>query len=393
MGAGLASEMSPKLLDLFCGAGGLTLGAHLAGFMTAAAIDYDQDLTSSFETNFPSAPLHHIDLSVVDAKAVAALAGRDVDGVIGGPPCQGFSEMGRRRIDDPRNELVCAFMRIVGAVRPKFFLMENVPGLGQERYGDTLARALEELPGRYTVLEPMELNAMDYGAATSRPRLVVVGYDPNRMACINARSFLEAATGAPTSVRDAIADLPEPEQSSDAGVGAYVAHKGISEYADIMRLPPPGNLGSDYARQLQAAGLVSGLAGTQHSHEVRERFARLRPGERDRVSRYPKLDWDRVSPVLRAGTGRDRGSYQAARPVHPSSPRVITVREAARLQGFPDWFQFSQARWHSHRMIGNSVSPIFAQALLAVVLAAVTDRRRNLCSSAAGRIVGTEGAA
>src|SRR5690606_13015912 len=123
----------------------------------------------------------------------------------------------------------------------------------------------------------------------------------------------------------------------------------------------PKDVGNEWSLILHdEQRLVSGFLGTKHTDEVRERFRRLGPGETDSVSRCVRLNPDGLCPTLRAGTGPDRGSYQALRPVHPYSPRVITPREAARLQGFPDWFLFHPTKWHSFRQIGNSVSPLLA---------------------------------
>lgn len=357
---------APELLDLYCGAGGLSLGAHLAGFHTKLAIDNDSDLTASFSRNFPNTPQLALDLSTISARAISVLAG-SVVGVVGGPPCQGFSDIGRRSAADPRNRLVISFMEIVKAVRPQFFLMENVPGLGSARYEALLDEALSRISRRYTVLPPLVLNAAHYGAATDRSRLVVFGYDPNYVAATSAYEVIAAArVGASTTVRDAISDLPTPTVGGSRAL-PYEQIAPLSKYARALRKGPPPGLGSAAARKLCRAGLVNGLESTVHSNEVATRFSELAQGERDSISRYPRLHWDRPAPVLRAGTGKDKGSFQAPRPVHPVEPRVISVREAARLQGFPDWFHFSSTKWHSHRMIGNSVSPIFARSVLSLV--------------------------
>jgi DNA (cytosine-5)-methyltransferase 1 len=117
-------------------------------------------------------------------------------------------------------------------------------------------------------------------------------------------------------------------------------------------------------RRLTSVGLAV------HSQKVVERFRRLQRGARDEVGRLPKLDPERKSPTLRAGTGRDHGSFTSARPVHYSSPRVIAVREAARLHGFPDWFGFHTTKWHGFRQVGNAVPPPLARAVASAVTAA-----------------------
>jgi DNA (cytosine-5)-methyltransferase 1 len=118
----------------------------------------------------------------------------------------------------------------------------------------------------------------------------------------------------------------------------------------------------------QEQRLTSGCIGTHHERSTIRRFEKLGPGNVDKVSRAIRLDAAGLCPTLRAGTDSERGSYQAVRPVHPTEPRVITPREAARLQGFPDWFRFAPTKWHSFRQIGNSVSPIVAEQILRVIL-------------------------
>ena len=112
---------------------------------------------------------------------------------------------------------------------------------------------------------------------------------------------------------------------------------------------------------------MSGFQSTTHTDAVVKRFRSLAPGGVDRISKMKRLDPNGLCPTIRAGTGSDKGSYQSVRPIHPSADRVITTREAARLQGFPDWFQFHPTKWHSFRQIGNSVSPIVAEAALSVM--------------------------
>lgn len=356
----------PSVVDLFCGSGGFSLGAHLAEFQVIASIDKDPILTSSYKSNFPNASLLHKDVSTLTAKEIAKELKApilSVDGVIGGPPCQGFSLMGRRDALDPRNELVAHFFRLVSEIKPKFFIMENVPGIiaGKSR------KALEDLLGKisgYTVIGPVAVDAHQLGAATKRKRIVVVGYKPAYFEAISEADIRALNVQKQFSVRDAISDLPSPKKE---GEGKYRRSSVLSEYAGRCRQAPPLGLGSKEGRLRLRKGIVSGLAPTEHASDVVKRFSLLMQGETDSVSRFPRLDWNKPSPTLRAGTGSDRGSHQAARPLHPEQDRVITVREAARLQGFPDWFDFHSTKWHSFRMIGNSVSPIMAEALLRLV--------------------------
>ncbi|MDE0614956.1 MAG: DNA cytosine methyltransferase [bacterium] len=353
------------MVDFYCGAGGFTLGAALAGFEPIASFDWDSDLTSTFGHNFPSANLVLMDLARASFEEVlAAIPARHVTAVIGGPPCQGFSNIGLRDSDDPRNDHVTLFFELVAAVKPMFFVMENVPMVGHSKHSKFLNEALNRLPSCYEVLPFQILNAADFGAATNRTRLFIVGRNPGHVDPIMPDVCFPRAAPAWFSVRDAIVDIPEPFAASENDPLPYRNATTVSEYARKLRAAPPTGLGSTAARVRCDRNEVTGNSRTVHSSAVRSRFIRIEPGKSDPISRYPRLDWDRPAPVLRAGTGSDRGSFQAARPIHPDAPRVISVREAARLQGFPDWFEFASTKWHSHRMIGNSVPPPLAKSVL-----------------------------
>jgi len=364
------SNSRPTIVDLFCGCGGFGLGAELAGFQTVAAVDIDKDLQAAYRLNFPETKALQADISNLTKETWAfSLGDLRPDGVIGGPPCQGFSRIGRRQKDDPRNSLIAHFFRQVAVLQPKFFVMENVEGLLDDGNLENLEAALATVSGQYQIVGPMVVNAAHFGAATVRKRVVVVGFDPNEISSLCESDF-QPEHSIPTSVRDAIGDLPGPSVQQQ---GEYVWSRypvldmmapSVSAYARHMREVPPPHLGWSTAVDRLAHGEASGFAETIHTRVVTERFGGTPPGRVEEVSRYPRLHWEGLCPTLRAGTGRDRGSFQAMRPIHPAEPRVITVREAARLQGFPDWFTFSPAKWHSFRMIGNSVSPIVAKHLL-----------------------------
>lgn len=345
-----------KLIDVFCGCGGFSLGAHQAGFDVAAAYDMDPNLTHSYRHNFPSTRLHLLDVADLDGEALVASAGGHIDGIFGGPPCQGFSDIGHREPDDPRRQLLGHFFRLVRQVEPSFFIMENVRGLAYSDARGVLDEALGLVSDRYAVLGPHIWEASQFGAATRRRRLFVIGVHKDRA---DALTMEEVAVrkAAPTTVRAAIADLDDAVRLDDEN--GY----------DIWRLGRPGRP-SDYSRSLRAAdGRFTGHRLTIHRPDVVARFASLAPGQIDPIGRHPKLSWFGQCPTLRAGTGVERGSYQSVRPIHPSEPRVITVREAARLQGFPDAHRFHPAIWHSFRMIGNSVSPVIAREIFTAVAA------------------------
>lgn len=341
-----------RAIDLFCGTGGFSRGAHAAGFEVVAAFDRDPILTWSFKKNFPGTNLILADLADATGDDLIAAAGGGVDLIFGGPPCQGFSSIGRRDKSDPRRTLLGHFFRLVAEAAPRAFVMENVQGLAFADALPELRAAIGSLPARYEVLDPIILNAAEFGAATSRKRVFVIGYDakgclPISMDDLNARKT------APASVADAFCGL---SASTKVDVGE-----------DRWEISRDVNL-SDYAATLVAADRTfTGNERTSHTTKVRARFSEVKQGGKDIVGKHPRLAWQGQCPTLRAGTGADMGSYQSVRPIHPEEDRVITVREAARLQGFPDDHLFHPTIWHSFRMIGNSVSPIIAAAVLGAV--------------------------
>ncbi|MDT2022829.1 DNA cytosine methyltransferase [Methylocella sp. CPCC 101449] len=344
-----------KLIDLFCGCGGFSLGAHNAGFDVAAAFDIDATLTSSFPVNFPKTSLHLRDIGRLKGTQITKLVGSPITGVFGGPPCQGFSDIGRRDIRDPRRKLLSHFFRIVSELEPTFFVMENVRGLVSDESRKVLDTAVEQVADQYDILGPVILDAADFGAATRRRRVFIIGTDKEAKSPLelaDIRAFERPAA----TVKSAIADLLEAEP---LGI--------LEDEFDYWRITKRGRP-SEYARLLRSDdGRFAGHRIVEHKAEVARRFASVVPGSTDPIGRHPRLTWDGQCPTLRAGTGADKGSRQAVRPLHPEEPRVITVREAARLQGFPDRHMFHPTIWHSFRMIGNSVSPIVAEAVFLAI--------------------------
>lgn len=353
------------LVDLFCCNGGFSLGAHRAGFKVAAAYDLDPILTSSFSANFQKTELKLGDISSLSGRVIREHVGSRVTGVFGGPPCQGFSSIGRRDPDDPRRKLLAHFFRLVSELEPDFFIMENVKGLAFEGARRELDEALELLGGSYNVLGPVLLDAADFGAATRRERLFVIGTHRD-FADQLLLSDVHLQMRNPATVSDAISDI--------SGARRLANHP---DGQDRWRLTKDVAAGS-YAAKLRApSSIISGHRFIHHKPEVALRFSKVKPGGVDAIGRHPRLAWSGQCPTLRAGTGSDKGSYQAVRPIHPSRPRVITVREAARLQGFPDNHIFHPTTWHSFRMIGNSVSPIIAEALFTALASKFAGERAS----------------
>lgn len=362
----------PKVVDLFSGCGGFGLGAKYAGFDVTIAVDIDATLQSAYKRNFPNTNVVNGDLSQMGKDEWRELLNGDkIDGVIGGPPCQGYSRMGKCDINDPRRSLLRHFFRNVNIISPKFFVMENVEGLLDNKNSDELFSAIKFADNKYKILDPIIVDASKFGAPTKRKRVIVIGYDPLYIEDIKLEDILSISKKS-VSVRDAILDIGEPisqqKDKTNFGWSEYRQSSGLSEYAKRMRQLPNEKLGWKIALENLSMGMTSGNFETIHLPEISHRYGSIEQGKTDPVSRSKRLSWDGLCPTLRAGTGSDKGSHQAVRPIHPSMPRVITVREAARLQGFPDWFCFHNTKWHSFRMIGNSVSPLVSETILQLIL-------------------------
>jgi len=371
MAKAASEEKRPIAIDLFAGAGGLSLGLEQAGFDVAAAVEIDPVHCATHEFNFPQTKV--ICASVADVsgdsiRAAARLVDADIDVVCGGAPCQGFSLIGKRAIDDPRNQLVFHYVRLVKELRPKFFVFENVKGLTQGPHKKFLDELIAELEGAgYKVLKDYKvLNAADYSVPQDRKRLFLLG----------ARADVELPTypdvrGA-TTVRQAISDLPDVDQFAELLTSDCVTAHFLTDspYARRLRGLEGDNLDFSYPRQFDLSVLTSSLR-TEHSKKSTKRFLATEYGRTESVSRFRKLHPDGLCNTLRAGTDTARGAFTSARPIHPIYPRVITVREAARLHSYPDWFRFHVTKWHGFRQIGNSVPPLLGRAVAAQIIKAL----------------------
>ncbi len=369
----------PIAIDLFAGAGGLSLGFEQAGFDVVAAVEFDPVHAAVHEYNFPLCNVICSDINDVNGTILrdkAEIGDRDIDVVIGGPPCQGFSMIGKRILSDPRNDLIEQFIRIVGELRPKYFVMENVAGLTVGDHGKILENAINAFNEMgYDTNEPRILQAMEYGVPQSRRRLFLIGAREGLdvpeypQPITTGRSFtgeLENEKLPPCpSVEDAIGDLPDVDEFESLVKRDWVRTKRFGEpskYARAMREMEDSEEIHSRPRTYDPNVLTSSMR-TKHTKASIDRFKKTNPGETEKVSRFKKLHPDGVSNTLRAGTASDHGAYTAPRPIHPKYPRVITVREAARLHGYPDWFRFHATKWNGFREVGNSVPPPLAKAV------------------------------
>lgn len=337
----------PSFVDLFCGAGGLSLGLKHAGWRSLLAVDHWTDAVNTYAANFPGDRVVSEDISTLDEERLAGLVGERPDWVVGGPPCQGFSTVGRRERNDPRNKLVHEFARVVRALRPSAFLIENVVGLRDMRFVGHVCRLFSDLGYDVT---PLVLTAADYGVPQLRRRVVFVGHR-------EGNSFLKPAPakrpGDYVTVWDAIGDLPELEPG---------------QKAEAYDKPPA----TQYQRQMRRGSKsLQGHEASNHPDYLVRAISFI-PDGGNRLSipeRYqPKSGFHNSYSRLHSGSPavavtQNMGKPSATRCIHPFQHRGLTAREGARLQGFPDAFHFQGPVTSQRLQIANAVPPILAEML------------------------------
>ena len=324
-----------RIVDLFSGAGGFQIGFERAGFTVVLSTDIDEDCEAVHQINRPEVPFLRLDIHDLDEETINKYLGKDheIDVLIGGPPCQGFSTIGKRvssdpnkrYASDPRNTLFKEYIRILTYLRPKFFLMENVEGLltrdkGRifEEIKETFAKTGYEF--NYTVL-----NAADYGVPQIRNRVFFYGNRLGLKMSPPAPTHGEA-TGVPyATVGDAIGDLADvPDNAEFNHTSLKHGEINIRRYALI----PEGG-------RLPEKDLPPEL--------YRKNFGNT----------FKRLHRDKPSLTMVPGHN--------AFPIHPWLNRSLTVREAARLQSFPDNYRFAGSRQKQCMQVGNAVPPLLAE--------------------------------
>jgi len=382
----MTTPKRPIGIDLFCCAGGMSLGFEQAGFEVAAAVDIEKIHTEVHKKNFPNCQVWCGDLSSVSGKQLREKVGigdKEIDVIFAGPPCQGFSLIGKRKREDPRNLLLFDLARLIADLSPKYFVVENVAGI---LLGDAKL-TFDEFVGKverrsYRVVKPIQvLDAAEFGVPQRRRRVFVLGYKEGMAAPQYPKPIFpydESGNNDGPTVWDAIGDLPRILEypyllDTDEYRGGL---RKPSAYAKVLRSEArdPGDMSPK--RHTNGNGL-SGCLRTIHTAKTIGRFNGTEQGTSEKVSRYHRLSKEGVSPTLRAGTGPAQGSFMAPRPIHPFQDRCITVREAARLHSFPDWFEFHPTKWHGFRQIGNSVPPRLARSVALSILRALDNPNRK----------------
>lgn len=346
-----------RIADLFSGVGGLSLGFEQAGFEVAFAIESDRDIAMAYEKNHVGTKMYNADIRKLDANKLLALHGR-VDVIVGGPPCQGFSQKGKRlSVKDERNFLFRQYVRFVDVFRPEFFVIENVPNIITTANGYFKDEIIKEFTALGYDVKANVFDVVDFGVPQHRRRAVFIGQLTE-----NIVSF-PRSTGKFITVKDAISDMPHLA----SGEGSPVEHYPI----------PPANA---YQSQMRkgSRGKILNHQATAHSELALVRMKMIPKGKGKEVlppehrtksiysGTWCRLIEDDVAPTIT--TRFDTPS--SGRFTHPTQNRCITVREAARIQSFPDSFIFYGTKMSQMKQVGNAVPPLFAYAIAKEIIKA-----------------------
>ncbi|MDO8664238.1 MAG: DNA cytosine methyltransferase [Candidatus Liptonbacteria bacterium] len=351
-----------KIIDLFAGVGGISVGFKKAGFEIAAANEYKADIANTYVKNHPEVRVIVEDIAKIKSKDL--VNGEKIDVIVGGPPCQGFSMAGRRIrnygafMNDTRNELFKEFHRIVKEIRPKVFVMENVAAILNIHRGAVKKEILQLFKETGYETEARVLLAAEYGVPQLRRRVVFIG---NRLG-IDPKEFFPKKTHGPkttkpyVTVAEAILDLPKIESGLGEFESKYLINSQFSQYQKERR----GRAKKLYNHQ-----------ATQHEERILKLLKTIKPGQ-GRVNIPKELQTKSVHSGAFGRLEKNKPAYtittrfdtpSVGRVTHPVLHRALTPREAARIQSFDDDFIFYGNKGSVGIQIGNAVPPLLAKAI------------------------------
>jgi len=358
----MTSELTA--IDLFCGAGGLSEGLRQAGFHVLAGNDFDEAAGATYarthkEARFLKGPIQN--LTVEDFLRAARLKPGQLSVLAGGPPCQAYSVYNHQRgMHDERSFLFKEYLRLVDGLAPEWVIMENVMGLLSTGQGAAVRAITEGFKSLGYDIAFKVLKAEEYGVPQERRRVVFIG---NRMGKpINFPSVTHGPELEPlTTVFDAISDLPRLK-NGEAWLNSHYSSEPRSNYQTEMRRGTPGVLNHAAPRlakvnEQRMRHIPPG--GSWRDIPIELLPAGMKKARRcDHTKRYGRLEWHGLSSTILTKCDIHWGAY-----IHPDDDRSLTVREAARFQSFPDWFEFEGSRTEQFVQVGNAVPPLLGRAL------------------------------
>lgn len=346
-----------KVADLFAGVGGLSLGFEQAGFDVAFAVEFDKDIASAYEKNHVGTTMYNADIAKLDANELLVKHGK-VDVIVGGPPCQGFSQKGKRlSVKDDRNFLFRQYVRFVDVFRPKYFVIENVPNIITTANGFFKDEIIREFSALGYDVKADVFDVSKFGVPQQRRRALFIGQLKKNLV------EFPKPTGKRVTVNDAISDMPPLESGEGEEFSQYLC-PAKTVYQKMMRKGVRGGV------QNHQATTHSAIALTRMRMIPKGRGKEVLPPEHRTKSIYSGT-WCRLVENDIAATITTRfDTPSSGRFTHPTQNRCITVREAARIQSFPDTFVFYGTKTSQMKQVGNAVPPIFANAIAKSILKA-----------------------
>ena len=337
-----------KVLDLFSGCGGLSLGFKMAGFEISGAIDNDADSIQTFKKNFKKSKSLIKDINKINKKEIKKNFS-NIDVIIGGPPCQGFSNANRwqKEYNDPRNLLFLKFIEFVKIIKPKMLLIENVSGILSRSKGQIINNIKEILNENGYKVDYKLLNASEFGVPQIRKRVFIVG---NRLSSIDFFENLKKRKK--VTVKDAISELYALEKKDEKKLNG----KLDNNYIKYLRKKNSKVLNHDIV--YPAKSTIEKIKHVKQGENWQSIPVKLFKNNRNNrhSSAFKRLKEDDFSVTI--DTGNAHSNY-----FHPIYHRIPTPREAARIQSFTDNFEFIGSRTSQYRQIGNAVPPLLSKEI------------------------------
>lgn len=350
-----------RVIDLFAGVGGLSYGfANNNAFEIVMANEYDKDIATAYRMNHPTVNVIQGDIRNITEEQLKAVKGKaGIDIIVGGPPCQSYSTLGKRQMDD-RAHLFEEYCRVISIVRPKIFIFENVSGLLSMQGGKLIDIIKDEFRKLGYDVKSKLLNAVDYGVPQHRERVILVGMREK-----NTFEYPEATHGEGLlpylTVSDAFSDMPALKSGEECSVYATEPQNDFQRFLrqNSIRL-------EDNAAPNNGEHLIKIMEALPDGGSKDDLPDELRP-KSGYGNTYAKMWWKRPAPTVT----RNFATPSSSRCVHPRDSRAMTTREGARLQSFPDDYKFYGSRTLKNLEIGNAVPPLLSIALAKMVEKAI----------------------
>ncbi|TNE60972.1 MAG: DNA cytosine methyltransferase [Alphaproteobacteria bacterium] len=370
-------------IDLFCGAGGLSEGFRQAGFKILAGNDIFEAAGRTFALTHPEAtffPGSIYDLRGAELLAPSGLKKGELTCLVGGPPCQAFSVYNHQRgMHDARSHLFREYLRIVDEIEPEWIVMENVTGILSLAGGAAVDEILLGFKQRGYHVEYRVLRAEEYGVPQERRRVVFIGNRCKKPILWPTRSHGEGLKEF-TTIRDAIGDLPPLENGQDVSNANYLTAPS-GDYQRLIRgnskvvlnhaAPKLGAINLERMRHIPQGGSWRDIP-----HELLP-AGMQRAKRSDHTKRYGRMAWNGLSSTVLTKCDLHWGAF-----IHPEQERTITVREAARIQSFPDWFEFLGSRTEQYIQVGNAVPPLLGRHIgKAVINSSINSVEKDMVQS------------